>query len=260
MPNHNRNSRRAVVQARHVVSEPDPVVVVASALNETGLENTNKQLRGRIKSLEKDIKLIKKSLLNQERAQEKLQYENNKLKDDLKYERNKTVVIKGEVINEALGKPLKEGMELGYIKEIKDGRIIWKYMFDEKGKEITLDKLGEDLIKMDLELKTMRKGFMKALEDLKYRNECHTQYRDTIRGFAQLFPKEVVILEDGDKPNRPEAFGYSVEMTGLVKQSPTFFDQFVESHSKTLKELREENEQLKKQIEEDDLLFQDVNQ
>jgi regulator of replication initiation timing len=260
MPNHNRNSRRAVVHARHVVSEPDPVVVVAQAMTDMGLENTNNQLRGRIKSLEKDIKAIKKTLTNQERAQEKLQFENNKLKDDLKHEHEKTIVIKSKVINNRIEGIMKEGIGLGYITGVRDDRIIWKTIYDKQGKDLTLDQLGEELFKMDAELTTMKKGFTKALEDLKYRNEQHNQYRDTIRGFAQLFPKEVVILEDGNKPNRPEAFGYSVELTGLAKQSPTFFDKFVENHNENLKQLRAENEQLKKQIKEDDLLFQDVNQ
>jgi regulator of replication initiation timing len=248
MPNHNRNSRRAVVQARHVVSEPDPVVVVASALNETGLENTNNQLRGRIKSLEKDIKAIKKTLTNQERAQEKLQFENNKLKDDLKHEHEKTIVIKSKVINNRIGDIIKEGIGLGYITGVRDDRIIWKTIYDKQGKDLTLDQLGKELFKMDAELTTMKKAFEKSLEHLRCRQDAQKGYRLSLEfiakelGVIQIFPKD---------PDNPDAFGCSMDLKMIKVLKNSIWEN---------KKLRAENEQLKKQIKEDDLLFQDVNQ
>ena len=101
---------------------------------------------------------------------------------------------------------------------------------------------------MDAELTTMKKAFEKSLEHLKARQDAQQGYRLSL----ELIAKELGVIRILPKdPENPDAFGCCMDLEMIKVLKNSIWEN---------KKLRAENEQLKKQIAEDDALFQDVNQ
>lgn len=256
MPNRSRNRGRSArvergmpmgraqtpVRARPV--QEDPVVVLAETITASdvasNLHNTIKQLRERIKELEKTIKSKNKEISLSDGLVRKVEALERKLHNkEVADEYQKNQYLKKKV-KEMFGKTdlfdlhkIFQGLvDTGILITTKDG-LTPTYADGVVVSKKSLKELYDD-------------GYTQApLPDTKTRDLPITcMWVDKKIGSTNgkdIIKREYMNINDWSKDRK-------------------MCEEMMEQKDNEIKKLKAENEQLKKQIEDDDLLFQDVNQ
>jgi len=284
MPNRNRGRRgtpavnrgMAIGRAQTPVRarpEPDPIVVIAEAITESQVvsnlhqtsqdhRHTIKQLKERIQDLTKQIKQKNREISNYRGLEQKVASLQKKIetmetpkiqkikptdKDvlDLCMKSMKEGKRMSEVFGETLMKIIREGAEelifedTG-INNTQDFRRVW---------DILIDCGIVNVIKVNGKI-TATKIDVYDKERIQCLQERSDRFNDFIMTFQGVVPDYVQVMED--KKETPKGLvKYIKSLKALVNEKN--YGELLQQ----IKKLSCENEQLKQQIEQDDILFED---
>jgi len=274
MPNRNRGRRNAgrvergmpmgraqtPVRARPV---EDPVLVVAEAitdsqvvsnLHETSQDhrNTIKQLKERIQDLTKQIKKKNKEISNYRGLEQKVASLQNKI------ETMETPKIQ-------IQKPTHKDILDMCIESMKKGKMMSDVFGDtlmklikESAEELILKKIGvPDMVSLILMIGSMKKAGMLVVkkDQIEVKIDNLNKIKSAVRGGLKEAQKHGYCNEWNEETGAitwntiydNEGEDYTLQQLGET----------LTTQEDLIERLQEENKKLKKQIEEDDILFQD---